>query len=119
MEKIINIDGKDCVFKTSASIPRMYRLQFKRDIFLDLTKIQKAVEKAEKTKKDLPLEVLELFENIAYLMHRHGDNKQPKDIDKWLEQFDTFSIYQILPEILELWTGENLQLSTLKKNQER
>ena len=31
----------------------------------------------------------------------------PKTIDEWLDQFDMFSIYQVLPEILELW-GENM-----------
>lgn len=31
----------------------------------------------------------------------------PGTIDEWLEQFEMFSIYQVLPEILELW-GTNL-----------
>ena len=58
---------------------------------------------------------LELFENIAYLMNRHGDPSQPADIDKWLEQFDTFNIYEILPEILALWNLNNKGTSESKK----
>jgi hypothetical protein len=37
----------------------------------------------------------------------HADPSIPKTIDEWLDQFDMFSIYQVLPEILTLW-GENL-----------
>ena len=37
----------------------------------------------------------------------HADPSIPKTIDEWLEQFEMFSIYEILPEILELW-GTNL-----------
>ena len=31
----------------------------------------------------------------------------PEDINEWLAQFEIFSIYEILPQILELW-GNNL-----------
>jgi hypothetical protein len=31
----------------------------------------------------------------------------PDNIDDWLDQFEMFSIYEVLPEILELW-GTNL-----------
>ena len=53
MIKTISIDGKECIFKSSAAIPRIYRIKFKRDIFSDLAKIQKQVianEKAQKAK---------------------------------------------------------------------
>ena len=63
----------------------------------------------------LPIDSLEMFENIAFLMHKHGDPEQPKDINEWLEQFETFDIYEILPEILEMWNLENKQKSTPKK----
>ena len=32
----------------------------------------------------------------------------PSEPDEWLEQFNTFSIYQILPQLIELW-GLNVQ----------
>jgi len=31
-------------------------------------------------------------------MHKHGDLNQPDDINEWLDQFETFDIYEILPE---------------------
>ena len=44
---------------------------------------------------------------MAYIMAYHADPTIPKTIDEWLDQFEMFSIYQVLPEILELW-GANL-----------
>lgn len=122
MRKTITISGIECEFKSSAAIPRMYRLKFGRDIFVDMEKLQKQVDKQERLKADgieesssLPIDSLEMFENIAFLMHKHGDPSQPTDIDEWLEQFDVFSIYEVLPEILEMWNLENKQTSTPKK----
>ena len=51
----------------------------------------------------MEIEDLEIFENVAYIMAFHADPSIPKTIDEWLEQFEMFSIYEILPEILELW----------------
>jgi hypothetical protein len=51
---------------------------------------------------------LEIFENIAYIMAYHADKTIPSTINEWLDGFGMFSIYEILPEILELW-GSNLQ----------
>ena len=48
-----------------------------------------------------------IFENVAYIMAYHADHNIPEDIDDWLDQFEMFSIYEVLPEILELW-GTNL-----------
>ena len=54
------------------------------------------------------IEDLEIFENVAYIMALHADPKNtPKTIEEWLDDFEMFSIYEILPEILELW-GSNL-----------
>lgn len=40
-------------------------------------------------------------------MAYHADSSIPNTIDEWLDQFDMFSIYQVLPENLELW-GKNM-----------
>lgn len=123
MRKTLTISGIDCNFKSSAAIPRMYRLKFGRDIFVDMQKLKKQVELQEKlreetggeTESSLPIDLLEMFENIAFLMHKHGDPSQPSEIDEWLEQFEIFSIYEVLPEILEMWGIENEQMSEAKK----
>ena len=68
-----------------------------------------------KFESGIPIESLEMFENIAFLMHKHGDPNQPDDINEWLDQFETFDIYEILPEIMEMWKSENKQMSGPKK----
>ena len=57
--------------------------------------------------KEMEIEDLEIFENVAYIMALHADPSIPGDSNEWLDQFEMFSIYEILPEILELW-GSNL-----------
>ena len=45
------------------------------------------------------------------------DPSIPDTPEEWLDEFNTFSIYQVLPEIIELW-GLNLQADvTSKKTQ--
>ena len=61
------------------------------------------------------IEDLEIFENVAYIMAYHADNSIPQDINDWLDQFDMFSIYEVLPQILELWGDNMLTDVTAKK----
>lgn len=107
LEKTIEISGKPVTFRSSAAIPRIYRLKFKRDIFKDLAKLEKSYRNKAQDSEDLEIDDLEIFENVAYIMAYHADPTIPKTIDEWLDQFEMFSIYQVLPEILELW-GSNL-----------
>ena len=109
MTKKIQIDGKDVMFKASAAIPRIYRLKFHRDIYKDLRNLEKAVDSSRAEESNLDLLSLELFENIAYIMAKHADpTTVPDSPEEWLDEFSTFSIYQVLPEIIELW-GLNIQ----------
>lgn len=109
MTKKINIDGKDVMFKASAAIPRIYRLKFHRDIYKDLRELEKAVDSSSEEQSSLDLFSLEMFENIAFVMAKHADpSAVPDSPEEWLDEFNTFSIYQVLPEIIELW-GLNVQ----------
>lgn len=109
MTKKINIDGKDVMFKASAAIPRIYRLKFHRDIYKDLRDLEKAVDSSNEEQSSLDLFSLEMFENIAFIMAKHADPAAvPDSPEDWLDEFNTFSIYQVLPEIIELW-GLNVQ----------
>lgn len=116
-EKTITICGKDVKFRSSATIPRLYRIKFKRDIFKDLSKLESSYKnKASEDGSMMEIEDLEIFENVSYIMAYHSDHSIPGTIDEWLDQFEMFSIYEILPEILELW-GSNLQAQVdSKKN---
>ena len=108
LEKTVNISGKEVKFRSSASVPRLYRIKFKRDIFKDLSKLEKSYkDRGGEDGSTLEIDDLEIFENVAYIMAFHADPTIPGTIDEWLEQFEMFSIYQVLPEILELW-GTNL-----------
>lgn len=106
--RTIPIDGKDVPFKASAAVPRLYRLKYRRDIIRDMDKLQRAF--VEKVEHETELDVidLEIFENIAYIMALHADPDIPPTTDEWLEQFNTFSIYEILPRLIELW-GLNME----------
>ena len=119
LTKKLSIGGRDVAFASSAAIPRVYRIKFKRDIFLDLQRLYDDIEerKGEDGASTIPLEDLGLFENVAYVMAYHADPKNtPEDIDAWLDQFEMFSIYEVLPELLELWGDNMLTTSTAKKN---
>ena len=108
LTKKIEIDGKEVVFKASAAIPRLYRIKFRRDIYKDLAVLEKAVDTSTEEGSMLDTFSLELFENIAYMMARHADPTIPDTPEEWLEDFNTFSIYQVLPQIIELW-GLNIE----------
>ena len=56
--------------------------------------------------------------NVAYVMAWQYDNTIPSDPDEWLDQFEMFSIYMILPQIIELWGLNTEQLEKPKKKAE-
>ena len=117
--KKIEIDGVEVAFKASAAIPRIYRLKFFRDIYKDIALLEKSISAADPENSGLDTFSLEMFENIAYIMAKHADANIPDTVEEWLDQFNTFSIYQVLPQLIELW-GLNLRTDAeAKKNFER
>lgn len=113
--KTIEICGQPVRFCASAATPRLYRLKFKRDIFADMQKLTKDFQERN-TGTDLAVESLETFENVAYIMAFQADRSIPDTIDQWLDQFEMFSIYEVLGELVQLW-GDNLFTSaSAKKN---
>ena len=96
MMKKIDIDGKAVAFKASAAIPRIYRIKFQRDIYKDLSALEKAIGKDSGNSEDVSS--LDLFSL------------------EMLDEFNTFSIYQVLPKLIELW-GMNIRTDVeAKKN---
>ena len=114
LTKTIEIDGKQVPFKASAAIPRIYRIKFHRDVYKDLAALEKAVGKNAEENSNLDMFSLEMFENIAYIMAKHADPSIPDSPEEWLDNFNTFSIYQVLPKIIELW-GLNVQTDVQSK----
>ena len=111
LEKTVKIGEKDVKFRSSATVPRLYRMKFKRDIFKDLSKLEKSYKGSN---GKFEIDDLEIFENVAYIMAYHADHSIPQTIDEWLDDFEMFSIYEVLPEILELW-GTNLETEVKSK----
>lgn len=117
IKRSIMIDGSPVDFRASAVIPRLYRAKFRRDIFKDFERLERRAAGSEG--ENIPIEDLEVFENVAYIMAKHADPSQPDTPEEWLDQFNIFSIYEVLPQLVELW---NLNLETTveaKKNLNR
>lgn len=131
MEKIVKIGGKDCRLKTSAALPRVYRLLLGRDIFMDVhtmvTTLSTTWMASQKKDVDLPskesqLEAVTLVENLAFAMHKHGDPSQPNTVEKWLEQFDdeaALTDSAIVMELITLWNHETETTAEEKKKKDQ
>ena len=117
-EATITISGIEVKFKASGAVPRMYRNMYNRDIFFDFDKLQKNFyeNRENQVASKMPVDVLTIFEDIAYTMARHADPEIPASVDDWLEQFDMFSIYEIMPVILDLWLNNMSTSIESKKN---
>ena len=117
IKKNITIDGIEVPFKASAAVPRLYRLKFRRDIYKDFAALKTEVTEGDENKSEIGIESLEVFENIAYIMAKHADPENvPDNPDDFLEQFNTFSIYEILPQLIELWGLNTATQIASKKN---
>ena len=106
--KNIEIDGRLVPFKASAAIPRIYRLKFGRDIFADIDKLMEATQNGNPEESGLDVITLGIFEDVAFTMAKYADPAAvPETPEEWLDGFDMFSIYFILPQIIELWRLNN------------
>ena len=137
MDKILTIDGKEVGFRATALTPRLYRHKIGRDIIRDLNRLRKAYVRVMQVQQSAPgedatpeelsaytealqdaqLDVLdlEIFEDAAYIMAKQYDASIPGSPEEWLEEFSTFSVYKILPELLQLWQLNQATTSTSKK----
>jgi len=124
MEKFITIDGKPVGFRTNALTPRLYRERFGRDFIKDLGAMQRKWQKMAEDESLLEAVDLESFENFAwtlayqYAKHHEGEDGVTvyEDPDEWLEQFETFAIYEVLPELYQLWKDSE-KTTSIPKNQ--
>lgn len=134
MNKIIEISGVPVQFRASASVPRLYRIKFGRDIMQDMASLEKSFKRAsaaqkiatdatdeekEQAEREAQLTVFDLttFENVAYIMAKHAAPESvPGTPEEWLDNFPgVFDIYRVLPELTELW-GESTKSIAVPKN---
>lgn len=111
MEKTINVSGKAVAFKATASTTRRYRQKFQRDLIQDM----QALTTEMTSNTDMSVASLEMFENIAYIMAKQADDNVPNNPDDWFDEFDMFSIYEVLPQIVELWNTNMITIEFPKK----
>ena len=139
MDKFITVGGKEVGFRATALTPRLYRHKIGRDIVRDMNQLRvkfaKSInaqnlkppkedaaewqkEEYEAAVREAQLDVmdLEIFENVSYVMAKQYDATLPDTADEWLDSIDgTFSIYEVLPQILELWQLTQQTTSVPKK----
>ena len=115
MQKIIEIEeGRSVNFKASAFSPIMYNKLFPgRDFLGDMDDLKKSHDDKE---DKFTMNDYELFSRISYLFAYQGLAPSPRQTKEqieflekypnvwdWIDTFNTFSIYEILPEIMDLW----------------
>lgn len=111
MTQNITIDGRAVPFSATASTIRRYRRDFGRDLLLDFKALQEEID----SDHELTASALTIFEDLAYTMAKQADPNLPPTPDEWLDTFEMFSIYQVLPQILALWKVSELPTAEAKK----
>lgn len=103
MEKTIEIDGKKVKFKATGVTPLRYKSQFRRDFFADLHKLTMIEKMVLGQLNDEELEKLdsEIIYRMIWVLAKTADNSIP-ELTKWLDSFDEFPLFDILPEVSEL-----------------
>ena len=114
MEKMIKVSGREVAFKATANTPKIYRQLFGRDILVDIQTLQNAMDAYRNNDQPLTMDTLEIFERVSYVMAKQADPNVPDDMDVWLDDFDMFSIWEILPQIVALW-GLNMRTTSESK----
>lgn len=126
MERAVNINGKEMRMRASALIPRLYRYKFGRDAIADMLSLKRAYDKAaalpdtatEEERREAQFSALDLtiFENMAWIMLKHAGEEVGDSPDEWLDSIDgIFSIYEFLPEIIDLWQMNQATTSKPRK----
>ena len=97
MEVIIKIGDRDVTFKSTGSAPLRYKMQFKRDFFADLLKM-------ENMGNDISRIDVEVFYNIAWIYAKTADPSIPPQLE-WLDEFEVFPVFDILPQLQDMFVA--------------
>jgi len=101
------IGGVEVTFRCSALTPVLYRSEFKRDLFRDLTSFQSA-------DKGLPDGAMEAMLGMAYTCAKQADPGIEPFTD-WLDQFGLLEAAEVANTVAALINGDEGTLSTAKK----
>lgn len=94
MEKIIEIDGKEVGFKTSASFLIKYRNYFGSDGLKDLGKLSTMGEEGD-------LNAMIIMQQLAWALAKNY-NKQIPPLEAWLDSFEDFDFTKVFKELQPL-----------------
>jgi hypothetical protein len=98
MEKILTIDGRQVKFKSTGAFLMRYKAQFGRDALKDIYKMQKAVNSGNGAIDSVDLEI---FLNLVWTLAKTADSSIDPPME-WLDTFETFPLFDIMSEIINL-----------------
>lgn len=104
MEKTVTIDGKEVRFKSNGATPLKYKMQFRKDFFAEILKLNKLGKLKNIDEMDddvLSALDFEVFYNIAWTFAKTADSSVP-DPESWLESFNQFPIFDFISELQEM-----------------
>jgi len=103
LEKSIIIDNKEVNFKSTAATPLRFKAQFHKDYFAEIIKLHKLnkFKDASDNYEMLENADFEIFYNIIWTLAKTA-NKNIPDPLTWLDGFEEFPLFEIIPEIQDL-----------------
>ena len=125
----INVDGKMLAFKASGMTQITYDSLFRGRNFLNdimsLRDIRSDIDAAgdDMTKVNISPADLRIFANVCYTMRYQAMSSSEKKAFRikyptaydWLDDLDTFDIYTILPQVMDLWNLDSISTSKLEE----
>lgn len=123
-EKIVKIGEREISLRASGATQIIYNNLFPgRDYMLDLNRIMQKYEKRKKNGDDIPPDVLRVILNVAYCMHYQTLSRQEQrefrteypTVYEWLDTFEMFDVYELIPQVLDLWKIDKTRLVEIKK----
>lgn len=99
MRKTINIGGREVELKATASTLRKYRNWFNRDLLKDFNELKKSFDNGGEVSSD----IIEIVQNLTYVMARQADPTIKLSVDDWLDSFDSFPIQDFAVDVVTLW----------------
>jgi hypothetical protein len=129
----INVDGKMLAFKASGMTQITYDSLFRGRNFLNdimsLRDIRSDIDAAgdDMTKVNISTDDLRVFANVCYTMRYQAMSSSEKKAFRikyptaydWLDDLDTFDIYTILPQVMDLWHLDSISTSKLEEKKAR
>ncbi len=120
MQKLIEIEeGRTLNFKASAFSPIVYNRLFPgRDFLKDMENLKESHDEnaGDDGSSSFSMSDYEHFVRIAYTFAYQGLAPSPRETEEqkkfveqypnvweWIDTFNTFSIYEVLPEIIDMW----------------